>query len=790
MKKYILSAALLVSVLVYLFMGGTAYAEITGYKVTDGFEYTAAGSTGNGRVIYYKYIGVNFQGGKVLFSHNADGTGATSVGDTIQFVIQNPDTGFQTATIDIHSPNCLSFKPDPEPIDITQYMKKGMNSILVRYLDWCYKPHTISQSYIVYDNTPPITYTPTPSPSPFPSPTPTETPIPTPPPFLELPWDYQSKGMSFVDASLSMSAYFDHQYPILGGGIQEQNDYKDTVIPYKQSNPADISYSSHDGYDYAAKAQVRLGDAVLAAAAGTARYVGSCKPCGNMILIDHANGYQTRYLHLMSEGLISTDSAARVSVLAGQPIGKVGFTGNVDPPGKNGAHIHFGVVQDKNKDGTFDDNVPDGATDPFGWLSPDPDPWATYVFDYYGSQKTGNKSYYLWKHALPGTEGEVSPEGGVFTTHKATLQYPSGIIDKSVQLSMKVTSVDSQDKLVPVGTAYDIQAKTAIGGVITSFLKPFTFIVDFLNYDLSQILPETLSIYSSQDGISWQKEPTTLDLTNKKASATMNHLTQFALFGEKRDISPPVTSAKLAGLLGQSQLYRSSVQLTFTSSDNQGVEYTAYKITNPEGETEWLDYREPQNFSKEGDYTVQYYSVDNAGNTEALKTIDFSIDKTPPEAEIVYDINTFDLTIQGLDTGGISAIKRTELKRDQERVIITDQAGNSLTLWIKDRERGKKAVLNIYSLQYNSAKPVLVNDNRLEVNAQTDRKGQIKELNQLFSVRGEKKLELAYIAKSDKTKVIVRIKRKDIQKEVIAGMKLLRLTTTNGLLVENYNYED
>src|SRR5690606_28615597 len=34
-------------------------------------------------------------------------------------------------------------------------------------------------------------------------------------PFLELPWDYESKNMSFTEAALAINAYFDHEYPLL-----------------------------------------------------------------------------------------------------------------------------------------------------------------------------------------------------------------------------------------------------------------------------------------------------------------------------------------------------------------------------------------------------------------------------------------------------------------------------------------------------------------------------------------------------------------------------------------------
>lgn len=57
----------------------------------------------------------------------------------------------------------------------------------------------------------------------------------------------------------------------------------------------DIGYSSHDGYDYGAQAGVIDGDPVLAAASGSATVVltQNSHGAGNVIKIDHGNGFQT-----------------------------------------------------------------------------------------------------------------------------------------------------------------------------------------------------------------------------------------------------------------------------------------------------------------------------------------------------------------------------------------------------------------------------------------------------------------------------------------------------------------
>lgn len=76
------------------------------------------------------------------------------------------------------------------------------------------------------------------------------------------------------------------------------------------------------------------GDNVYAADSGVVVYAGGISGgYGNMVMIDHGNGYQTLYAHLNS---INTRCGA--SVYQGGVIGYAGSTGN-----STGAHLHFEV---------------------------------------------------------------------------------------------------------------------------------------------------------------------------------------------------------------------------------------------------------------------------------------------------------------------------------------------------------------------------------------------------------------------------------------------------------------
>ncbi len=83
----------------------------------------------------------------------------------------------------------------------------------------------------------------------------------------------------------------------------------------------------HDGLDIAAP----TGTPVLAAAGGTVTFAGSRGGYGNMVIVAHPNGLETRYAHQHQ----LTVSAGQ-SVQAGQRIGSVGSTGM-----STGPHLHF-----------------------------------------------------------------------------------------------------------------------------------------------------------------------------------------------------------------------------------------------------------------------------------------------------------------------------------------------------------------------------------------------------------------------------------------------------------------
>lgn len=104
---------------------------------------------------------------------------------------------------------------------------------------------------------------------------------------------------------------------------------------------------SHSGVDLGAKLEAP----VLAVAEGTIAFAGPQGSSGNLVVINHPKGYQTRYAHL---GTVKVKVGQRLT--GGETIGTVGQTGT---PSVQAPHLHFEVRSNTK----------------LGWVAEDPLPW-------------------------------------------------------------------------------------------------------------------------------------------------------------------------------------------------------------------------------------------------------------------------------------------------------------------------------------------------------------------------------------------------------------------------------
>jgi hypothetical protein len=99
-----------------------------------------------------------------------------------------------------------------------------------------------------------------------------------------------------------------------------------------------------------------------------------------------------------------------------------------------------------------------------------------------------------------------------------------------------------------------------------------------------------------------------------------------------RDTVAPMTSTDITGSQSPSGWYSSDVNVSLSSYDQtSGVASSYYRI-DAGG---WETYSAQFNLTEEGTHAIEYYSRDNAGNSEPYKAMLVGIDKTGPVTEIL-----------------------------------------------------------------------------------------------------------------------------------------------------------
>jgi len=96
-----------------------------------------------------------------------------------------------------------------------------------------------------------------------------------------------------------------------------------------RTSPTTGAQEFHEGIDIGAA----QGTPIRAAASGTVTFAGEMSGYGNVVIVQHAAGLQTRYAHQSAMSV-----TAGQTVAAGDVIGAVGATGEATGP-----HLHFEV---------------------------------------------------------------------------------------------------------------------------------------------------------------------------------------------------------------------------------------------------------------------------------------------------------------------------------------------------------------------------------------------------------------------------------------------------------------
>ncbi|HSX39354.1 MAG TPA: M23 family metallopeptidase [Candidatus Saccharimonadales bacterium] len=431
-------------------------------------------------------------------------------------------------------------------------------------------------------------------------------------PFLRLPWNYSSDD----ELTDRINSFFDHEYPLLGySTYPEPAETSQTTLNYlgiRGSQPS-MYYSSHDGIDF----DLAYGTPVLAAADGTAVYY-YCTACGNTIKINHSNGFESIYMHLQKNGLITNSTTNNVTVKKGDQIGLVGLTGNTTGP-----HLHFGVMDDKNNDGNFNNDYPDGKVDPFGWQAYTTDPWSVYSWHDSTGQHTGTSSTYLWN--IP-----TQQAFGFFAASDKSISLGNKVILIGKNSSQLNLSVFLQDYAKPVleaaqnnlkyipHTSFIIDALDNLDNKIDSFDSPVIIKINVGTDDLVNIVITSLKIYFFDDAsLSWKPLDTTYDEPSHTLMASTTHFTRFAVFGE---LAQPIPQTQITVSGNQVEgWYTEFPTIALTNGSNTIL----YSLDNGDN---WETYSVPFLINKEGLTNLLYKAFDANQTSEETREYLIKID--------------------------------------------------------------------------------------------------------------------------------------------------------------------
>ncbi|OGC77522.1 hypothetical protein A2619_01925 [candidate division WWE3 bacterium RIFOXYD1_FULL_39_9] len=438
--------------------------------------------------------------------------------------------------------------------------------------------------------------------------------------FLDVPWQY-TKQNELIDRVYS---FFDHEYPFLGYyNYREPTQYSDTTLNFlgKRAPKPEMFYSSHDGIDFS----LPYGTTITAPASGTASYY-FCGDCGYTIKINHQNGYQTTYMHLQKNGLVTTGSDLWVE--KGTPIGKVGMTGNTTGP-----HLHFSVLHDKNNDGDFADNYVDGRVDPFGWLTNGKtDPWEILNWNDSAGAHSGESSKYLWTAAIPSFTDFISrySDNPVVTIDNKQIDFsqindlPPSNIHAISYAKPFLNPIQKYLKYIPQ-TSLSVELTDTMENEIELLTGTLTVLFNISEVILENVAPNTLQVYFWDELESiWKPLETIYNELTNTLSAQTSHLSQFAVFGTKANSIYPETALNLSGNRVNDWFTEyPTVYFEYLNKPVSDIRNTFYKTTDDDS---WQEYTNPFLLETDGITSLSFRSEDIWGNLEDVQTAVIKID--------------------------------------------------------------------------------------------------------------------------------------------------------------------
>lgn len=283
------------------------------------------------------------------------------------------------------------------------------------------------------------------------------------------------------------------------------------------------------------------------------------------------------------------------------------------------------------------------------------------------------------------------------------------------------------------------------------------------------ITPQTMVDF----GITDADAPTSIriDLLGDGNSQTVPASSQ--LTGEQnQDVMPPQTQADISGPVGLNGWHIGPVTVSLAATDdNSGILETRYSL---DGGLTYFIYSAPITIADDNVADIRFYSVDNAGNNEEVKTAEIKIDLTPPEVDARFDtgLNNFVfLAIDNLDPN-------PAISCGKSGCLATDHAGHeTIVAFKKSKVAGGKS-LSFKTADYNGVNAILP-DNILTVHFSKTR-GRIRVFDQSARIEQKEVLKISYDPQGNESLITELQEDGSFLTYTKPGIKFLQVSTDEG----------
>lgn len=264
----------------------------------------------------------------------------------------------------------------------------------------------------------------------------------------------------------------------------------------------------------------------------------------------------------------------------------------------------------------------------------------------------------------------------------------------------------------------------------------------------------------------------------------------------REDVLPPTTAIALSGTQGADGWYVSDVTVSLPSGDDEfgyGVAETEYSL---DGGEEWNAYSGPFAVVSEGTTTISYRSVDNAGNIEEAKQLVVKIDKTHPEALIMFDRTANKVIIRGTDNvdGNVQVLVDSidnHGKTETFMYELLDDAGNEMEMTcertsMEDKGSDRLSSVRVLEIRYNDGDPIKPVGNDYEAKFVLDKKtGELKHLTCKIHI-GDMAIMSKYNGEKDESTMTLKDGGEKEEKVTLRGLTIVELMTDSGMIEYRY----